>query len=337
MSRKLMSLMGAALLSFVATVVLFATPIPVLDVQQLIDEADLIVVGNVQKLEDRGNTTVDLSGQRIPARSFVAAIVADRVLKGSADAATVQVRFAVTNVPTGQRRITPDMYALFFLKSAGAGYSLVSPYYPSVPAVPVAALDGATPSDRVANVLAAVIDAAGADPRIKITTVHALKTVKSSTAVEALRKTLSRAEGDLRLSASAALLELNDITGLQVAEDALLSESGPRNEILAHNLRYGISVLSDPNAIPSLARLLKSADERTRRAAASALRRVRSAETTSILAAALDDADWEVRYYAVIALAEIAGENAWRPDMDTFRRSEAKYLAYWKDRSRRNR
>jgi HEAT repeat protein len=81
--------------------------------------------------------------------------------------------------------------------------------------------------------------------------------------------------------------------------------------------------------VPTLATLLKQGDVRVRRAAALALVNTASPSALAPLAQALDDRDHEVRYLAVIGLAEITGQNDWRPSADTFREREADYLSHW--------
>jgi len=66
--------------------------------------------------------------------------------------------------------------------------------------------------------------------------------------------------------------------------------------------------------------------------AMSAIRRIRSPESASVLIQRLDDIDENVRYLAVITLAEIFqkyGEYA--PGMGLFDKNPGKYVELWKD------
>jgi hypothetical protein len=49
------------------------------------------------------------------------------------------------------------------------------------------------------------------------------------------------------------------------------------------------------------------------------------------LATALDDDDVEVRYTAVMGLAETTGQKGWGPSMPAFVEDEQRYLQYWRD------
>jgi hypothetical protein len=314
----------------------FGQPVPALDVTELVRNSEVIAVGAVQSVSDQGMTFIDVQGQRTKARSLTAEMLVDQTLKGTTDRVTVHVRFVAPEVQVGYRTVSPSSYRLVFLKRQREWYEFVSPYYPALLAVPMPTIEGADPAVKVGAAIAAVIESPSTSPTEKRAAIFQLSRLNSSISIGALRRALDQSNEDVRLSAAAALLELNDVSGLPAAEKALLGDQNALNDAIAHNLRHGLSEgLTAEGAIPALARLLTSSDNRTRRAAASGLRRTRSPSALQVLATALDDADWEVRYYAVIGLAEISGENAWRPDVDTFRRSEERYVSYWKERSKR--
>ena len=83
--------------------------------------------------------------------------------------------------------------------------------------------------------------------------------------------------------------------------------------------------------MPSLTRLLGAQETETRRAAAAALAHSGSRAALEPLSLALNDADAQVRYNAVVGLADLTGQSDWRPNMDVFQSEEDKYLAHWKD------
>jgi HEAT repeat protein len=139
------------------------------------------------------------------------------------------------------------------------------------------------------------------------------------------------------LVVSAALLERNDISGLPISEDALTKQASTVPGYLIHNLDYAISQgVHDDRAIPVLARLLLLPEVETRRAAASALWHTHSRSAVSGLIQALNDEDFEVRYYGVVGLAEITGELEWHPNMEVFHQDETKYLQHWREWSNAN-
>ncbi|PYR78440.1 MAG: hypothetical protein DMF86_05845 [Acidobacteria bacterium] len=160
---------------------------------------------------------------------------------------------------------------------------------------------------------------------------YELSTIKEKSTTRLLRRALADSDESVRLTAAALLLAANDIAGLNIAEDALRRDTPEASDAILHNLRYALSEgVKTEAAVPAISRIFKSRDVDTRRAAASALRHIGSDAARPELARALNDADFEVRYYAVIGLAEITGDKTWRPSVDEFRHSEARYVEYWK-------
>jgi HEAT repeat protein len=139
-------------------------------------------------------------------------------------------------------------------------------------------------------------------------------------------------EPTVRLNAVAGLLMRNDISGLQSAAEALLGRpAAPLSEV-TQNLLAGIAQgVKNPLAVPTLTTLLRQGDDPVRRAAAAALLNTASPGAIDALARALDDGDYQVRYYAVVGLADITGQRGWRPSRDVFRAREASYLSHWKE------
>ncbi|MGH9905253.1 MAG: hypothetical protein ACRD8U_06660 [Pyrinomonadaceae bacterium] len=60
-----------------------------------------------------------------------------------------------------------------------------------------------------------------------------------------------------------------------------------------------------------------------------ALRQMRVSEAIDGLVVALEDNDRDVRYEAVVGLAEFTGQSAWGPAIWVFQRDEQTYLAHW--------
>jgi HEAT repeat protein len=120
-----------------------------------------------------------------------------------------------------------------------------------------------------------------------------------------------------------------------MAVDALLHGASNVSDNVTRNLYYAIAEgLKDPDAVPELKQLLGSNDAEIRRAAASALRKTHSSEAIRPLISALDDPDFDVRFYSVVGLAETTGHLDWQPNIDDFRADEGKYLNHWKEWAR---
>jgi len=220
---------------------------------------------------------------------------------------------------------------MLFLKKSGHGYALVSPYYPSLPALRGVKAGAGDVLSKIVFHLGAVVESESTRQGQRHDALFALGTIRNSESTALLRRALEEKDDDLRLNAAAFLLERNDISGLEIAERALMNQGvGPST--LNHNLDFSIGQgVKNEKAVPILSRLAGSQDAQTRRAAASALRHTGSRSALKPLAAMLDDSDFEVRYEAVLGLAQITGNPNWVPNMDRFRSEEGKYIKHWHD------
>ncbi len=322
-----------ALLALVNSV--WPIPIKPLDLDDLASKAQLIVVGEVTSVREDGRTLVETSTAKVPARIMAGELRIDRVLKGPSGQQLLSFRFFLPEVFIGFRGIGLHSYQVFFFQNSGDTYEFVSPYYPSVITIRDAPTSGESPLVRVVNQVGAVLYSATSSEAQKQEATYVLRRSKSPAAVKVLRQALKVKERNVQLDAAAALLERNDISGLPLAEGALLDPPGSTPDHILHNLRFGIAEgVKDETAIPTLSKLLFAGIPETRRAAASALWHTHSSSAIHPLGEALDDSDFEVRYYAVVGLAEITGQSEWRPNMDDFLSDQQRYLQHWKDWAR---
>jgi PBS lyase HEAT-like repeat len=223
---------------------------------------------------------------------------------------------------------------VFFLAESSGELRLADPYYPSVVAIPGPETQGGTPIERVIDELGAVLESTKTPTEEKREAIFTLNSSKNPAAIRALRQFAEVKDVILRLSVAAALLEHNDISTLQFAEEALLKPDPalPPQLYLLHNLSYAISEgVKDERAVPSLTKLLHVRSVETRRAAASALMHTGATSAIDPLLTATDDSDSTVQYYAVVGLAEITGQTDWRPNGFAFTSDPQKYLAHWRE------
>jgi hypothetical protein len=307
-----------------------ADPVPVLDLTVLTHDADQIVVGQVVAVWEIEHTSVDMQGQSVPAIRMGASLRGDRVLKGHTDQPILNFEFLVTDFGP-YKRVPPKQYGMFFLRLKSPQQYVVSdPYYPFVVASPDPPVSEGNTFDRVVAEVAHVI-------MLKLSrnersqAIEALKNVHLRAATKALRHAANDTDISLRLQAIAALLWQNDISSLNTAVEILLNPSPTAEKWLLNNLAASVEGIKDPKAIPLLTRLLASRDVLARRSAASAIRHTADAAAIESLMTALNDHDHEVRYQAVIGLAEITGQSEWGPSIDLFQRDEQSYLAHWRE------
>jgi hypothetical protein len=331
--RKIIAMLSCVTAAVIICVsVASGIPIPAMDLADLAQRSDLIAIGQIISIVQKDARTIELNGTPTHVRIMVGELRVDQSLKGAVNVPSLSFEFELPDVPLGYGAIAPMSYRMIFLKKVPAGYSFVSAYYPSVCAIPGVLPRDTETLDNITAQLAAVVQDLRADTAQKEEALYALRTLRIPAATDALKSALQEKSTDLQLIATGTLLERNDISGIQIAEESLTKRPPAIPSYLFHNVAYAISQgVRDERAIPVLARLLRLPEVETRRAAASALWHTHSDSAAPALVAALDDPDFEVRFYGVIGLAEITGQSDWHPNMEVFHGNEAKYLQHWRD------
>jgi hypothetical protein len=303
-------------------------PGPVLDVADLVAKSDLVPIGQVISIEEKLPASNDATRDDQDTHIMTATMRVDQWLKGISTSSQITFEFAFP----GSTGISPRSYRMVFLKKQPTGFTFASGYYPSLPAVPEIALRHVTAVENVIEQLQAVTQNRNGSIEEKQQALFALQTLRLPDATAALKIALQDKTPDLRLIAAAALLERNDVSAMPIAESALIDRPRGVPSYFFHNIAYAISQgVSDEHAVSALVRLMQVPDLETRRASASALWHTHSRSAIPGLIQALNDEDFEVRYYGVVGLAEVTGESDWHPNMEVFRSDEARYLQHWHD------
>ena len=315
---------------------LWASPVPPLDLNALTSQADLIAVGRVTEVRQEGSTTLQIFGTALVAHRFLARLDPDRVLKGKKESGSLEFTYALPDAPVGYAGIGEGEYAVFFLRDGPRGLEILDPYHPFVVAAPGAGLPNGSLVDRVLGEVAQVFDSPFSTPDYLLRATIVLGTVKGPLATDALKRAARIARGNAQIWAIAALLERGDLSFLPILREIALSPKNDVDDGSMMRLGASLNYVKDPKAIPILAELLGSPNEYVRRGAAAALRNTRDEAAIKPLTQALSDRDSEVRYYAVVGLGEIAGQNEWTPSIDNFNKNEEKFLKHWREWAKEN-
>ncbi len=312
-----------------------ATLVPSIDLAALTRESSQIIVGRITTVRDAGRVTVEWRGHSLPARRQIAEIQVTRSIKGQAED-NVAFQLIRPDASSGYGDVTVKQFGIFFLKgNPNDGLTVTSPYYPSV----IAALEAPSLSgDDLNKVITEIVNAltsSGTSAADKVKAIILLNQIRTSQVTEELRKVADNSDQTLRVHAVAALLNRNDISRLETAEQLLSGTPAINDQYLLSNLAYALANIRDSKAIPVLARLLKSRLLETRRGAVEALRSTGDSTAIKPLAGALDDSDSRVRYQAVMGLAEITRQDSMGPAIDLYGTNESHYLEYWRNWARR--
>jgi hypothetical protein len=309
-----------------------AGPIPALNLSELVGNADLIAIGQVSGIQQLERTNINIQGQSVAARRMSAVLEASRILKGSSDNLTLTFEFVIPQAPLGYAGIDASQFGMFFLRrEPGRGYVVLNPYYPFLVASRKAPATEGSALNRVVGEIAQVLLTPGSSTDEQQHALDVLARVETGLATSAIRIAAQNADTPIRLQAVALLIRRNDISMLGGVEDVILHPPQGLGEGVLRTLTFAIrDGVKDPEAIPALTRLLVGGDVETRRAAAAALRHTGSDTAVKALSTALEDSDREVRYHAVLGLAQITGLDEWGPSLELFDRDEERYLAHWR-------
>lgn len=137
----------------------------------------------------------------------------------------------------------------------------------------------------------------------------------------------------IRAEAAAIMCRVGSLEAL----DRLVAELRSRSEWLKSECSPrlyldAIERITDVRALPKLHDLLLDPDAAFHAPAAHALRQIGEPASVPCLVKALDDSEFEVRYLAATALAQIAGDHERYVAVDVFRRRGAELIRYWKAR-----
>jgi len=307
-----------------------STVIRTLDVASLTSQADIIVIGQIVSVTDRGPTTLDLGGGSIPATAFEAVLHVDHLLKGSPHAQNLFVDFALPQMPIGIQSVVPGQYGLFFLAALQNHVRFTDPLHPSLPAVRNVKIPEGDVQDQVTVALGQVLMAPQVPDADLFWVLDALGTLKTDLARDTLRQALKSPSGTVRLDVARALVARNDAAGLEAVEAALLHPDGLSSNVIS-NLAGSLGGLKDPKSVPALKRLIETNNPYVVKGAAIALRQTGSEDALEPLSRLLNNSNEQVRYYAVVGLGEITKQDEWTPAFPEFRGHEAKYISYWRD------
>jgi hypothetical protein len=307
-----------------------ARPVPGLSIKGLVDPADLIIAGKVQRVKQTGTGSIELNGFDYTRVDFQAEMRVDETIKGGPAPLSFTFSYstrAVDNVGNvAEGGLTPDTYRVVFLKRTATGYAYVSPYYPSIPA----ASKSCGPNwqvklgeDAYHKVLRRLLDSLCADSTFeeKQSTLFVLNWTEDSSAAPFLKAALSlpnvKTNPTLRMSIVSDLLHWKDLSVLALAEEDLFDQTVRSPFFPKSNLVLAISGLKPQISVPLLARVLKLPEPEERVAAARFLEHTNSETALDILLSALADPDREVQFAVMQSLGNLTGQHYWRPNTGT--------------------
>jgi hypothetical protein len=300
--------------------------------QMLVQEADVIAVVDISKIDDGGLTSENVDGRSILSNAYRAEVNTERRIKGACpdsfilDFFTPQQFVGYPGVATGRQMI--------FAKRRGSVYEFADRHFPSLPAAPGSGSEiESDPLQAVTAELGRVMSSPASPQAQKWTVLARARGIPN---VEPFKQSLRAgldAGGtvDLRYRIQAELISRDDEIELLSTVNLLLSNSLTEEQ----RQRFLLVIANDvknPKSVPVISRLLRSGDPLLRRAAAEALWHIANPVAVPDLTRILQDSDQEVRFYAVRALSDIANEPGWGgPGESEFQEHQQEYLTHWQN------
>jgi hypothetical protein len=303
----------------------YSTPGPGLSVKGLVDSADEIIVGRIERVRQTGSGEIDYYGVKYSRSDYTADINVDETIKGE----PVPHKFALSfstplSDPWGsvaEGHLEPNTYRVIFLNKTSSGYRFASPYYPTIPASPTACGENwhvQLGKDAYHAVLRRVLDLLCTDSASgeKQSALFVLQGDRDSDAAPFLKAVLSlpavKSDATLRMCIVGDLLHWKDLSVLPTAEEDLFDPSVKSSFWPKSNLVLAVSSLEPGTSIPLLARVLRSPDAEDRLAAARFLEYTNSPKALPILRSALDDSDRQVQFAVMQSLGNLMNQHEWR-------------------------
>ena len=302
------------------------------NLQRLVEEADVIAVADIFRIDDAGSATTSVDGLALPVSEYKANIHVERRIKGICpdgfilDFFTPQQFVGYPGVAVGRQ--------IILLKHQDNRYEFADRHYPSLPAAPgyISRIES-DPLQAVIAELGRVVSSPAATQAQKWTVLARARGIPNVESFKlALHAGLDAAENvDLKYRIQAELISRDDLSQLRPMVDLLLSNALTDEQRQMVHLVIANNVKS-PKSVPMITRLLRSGDPLSRRAAAEALWHIASPDAIPDLLRILQDPDQEVRFYAVRALSDIANEPGWGgPGESEFQEHQQEYLTHWRN------
>lgn len=311
-------------------------PLGAVDLASSVVGADLIVVATVLETTQATDalSLVSKEGEAVHDQLRQADLSVVRTISGEPVHGRLRVLFLEGKAPSRSwLGLTQGQTVLLFLRAAGQAYVPVVPVgasiltLPEIPPPPA----GSSRAQAVAHELEQII--LTADPTAQLSLI-----VQASLARVALRSGLDyhlldtpALQNPLRRAAWVAIALAEGATRALDHVPALFANPVEQPlDVLRSLIVQKIGELRALAARPQLAALLDSPSVELVRAAAVALRQLHDPSTVPNLIQALDNGDQEVRYQAVMGLAELEPSVDEGPSYDLYRSDEPRYLRFWK-------
>jgi hypothetical protein len=221
---------------------------------------------------------------------------------------------------------------LFLARNPGGPYEFAHPFVGATHFSSIPVLEGDSGLHKLQRVMTLVVKNSGAADQISaLRVLLGFDQVTNETVLAVMPLTQSP-DADVALTAIAVQLRTKSPSSLERLQKYLETYTGNSEPLALFVIGPELREIDDTKALGMLESLSSSRFRSIRSGAMDGVRRIRDPKSVSFLIAKLDDTDSDVRYTALITLAEITGksEGDFAPSMYLFERNPQYYLGLWK-------
>lgn len=326
------------LASFWLSGVAVAGPVPIPGTQPvgpIFNRADIVCACRVISSIPQTEEATYINNKHATRRHIAAAVQIIDIYKGPLSAGTVlNVEYDEENPvsrPMPSLR-TGDFAILFLKQTAASAYEFVDPFLGVTRFSTIPQETGVQGIAKMESALEAVIEQPNGDDQIRaIRLLAGLDTLQANT-IAILTARSSSPDPEVALASLAALLRAAPGSGVQNLERFLQTYTGDEKHISFATIGHELAQIHTPEVERSLELLTSSRFRSVRFGAMEGLRNLKDLHSVPTLAARLDDEDVNVRYIAVITLAELFHKDGdYGPTMKTFEKNPSLYTTLWKE------
>jgi hypothetical protein len=305
-------------------------------VNPVFDEADVVCNCLVESLRVVDERKQGQQGKPLIWQHVVATVhILDLYKTPDSNSVTLQVEFEQELPPTRASMPAPSKgeTALLFLKaSEGSLYGFADPFLGATPFASIRLEHGPLGLLKLQSALAAVARQGTHDDQIRAMRLLQGMDKVSADALTQLTSLSASSDPDVALSAIAALLKSGSPDSVERLQNYLLAYEGNAHQPFALiSIGTELGQITDSKALPTLEALASSKYLSIRFGAVDALRYFKNPNSSSVLVQRLDDPDSNLRYVAVITLAETFGKSGdYAPTMNLFDAHPDFYTNLWK-------
>jgi len=221
--------------------------------------------------------------------------------------------------------------AVLFLKKSGSGYVVADPFMGVTRLSQIPFAGGGEGILRLQSALLAIIKASDQASAVKaLTLIEGMDEFSQEAKSEMLELSRSN-DADLALTALAVLVKAEPSEGSSRLVSFLNEYTGDGQHVALQTLSVELMHIVDPTAVPALESLSSSKFISIRFGSMLGLRSIRDPRSTAALARRLDDPDSDIRFIAVMTLAEMYQKSGdFAPSSPAFDSNPRRYTDLWR-------